>query len=382
MARKSSSLELYQSFLEELRSSDVKPVYAFFGEETFFIDRLQDAAVETVPEESRDFNLDILYGQDVKANSVIDMCRSYPMMAERRVVIVRDFMKMFSDRKSGSGGEPAGMLSSGEDQQKGGSNEISLDDASPQGSRDDFAAYLKQPNPTTLLFLTNDTRPAQHSALGKALKKGKTVTSHTFEAVPDYKIQQWITDWASAEHNLEFDSGASQLLAFHVGTNLQQLTVEIEKLSNFREDKGAITESDVRQVVGLSREYSLFEFQDALLEKNRDKTMVIAHQMLKTADNATGEIFKMIGFLYSTFGKIWLIQRLSRKGLTQGQIRKEAGINSSFYYDKLVKAGRNYSLEECPMVFETLLDADKALKGFSRETPEAIWLMTIKKLTG
>lgn len=380
MAKKTTSLEFYRSFREEIRSSSVKPVYAFFGEETFFIDRLQEAAIEVVPEASRDFNLDVLYGLDVKVNSVVDICRSYPMMAERRVVIVRDFMKMFSE-KGGENAESATALSA-ESGEKNVSGEISLDDASSsRGGQEDLAAYLKQPNPATVLFLTNETRPSQHSSVGKALKKSKVVTSHTFEAIPDYMLQQWITEWAASEYNMQFEDSAAQLLAFHVGANLQQLTVEIEKLSNYREDKGAIENEDVRQVVGLSREYSLFEFQDALLEKNREKTMVIAHQILRMADNATGEIFKMIGFLYSTFGKIWLIQRLSQKGLTPDQIKKQTGINSKFYYEKLVRAGRNYSLGDFPMMFEILLDADKALKGFSRESPEAIWLMTIKKLT-
>jgi DNA polymerase III subunit delta len=99
MAKRSSSLSDLQSFLEELRSPDIKPVYAFFGEETFFLDRLQDAAIAVIPEEARDFNLDVLYGDEVKVDKVITMCRSYPMMAERRAVIVRDFMKMFDPRR-------------------------------------------------------------------------------------------------------------------------------------------------------------------------------------------------------------------------------------------------------------------------------------------
>ncbi|MDG5766621.1 DNA polymerase III subunit delta [Balneolales bacterium ANBcel1] len=367
---KPSSLEHYKNLLKELQGPELKPVYGFFGEESFFLDRLQDAAESVVPDEARDFNLDILYGEEFTLDKLIGICRSYPMMAERRVVIVRDFMKLFARDSAGKSEQEDSPDAPGQESLSTGG-----------GSPDDLVAYLNQPNPTTTLVLVNDKRPAATTKIGKALRKSEKVTVHTFEPVPDYRLQQWITEWARSEHQLGFEDSATQLLAYHVGNNLQQLTVEIEKLSTYRTDQGAITVEDVRQVVGLSREFTMFDFSDALMERNTEKAMFVAHQMIGKADSPAGEVIKMIGFLYTTFGKIWHIQRLSRKGLTPDQIRDHTGINSTFYYKKLAQAGRHYSLASCPHVFETLLDADKAIKGFSKESPEAILLMTVKKLT-
>ncbi len=370
MARKPSSLELYNTILEEIRSPKVKPVYAFFGEETFFADRLQDSAIELIPEEARDFNLDILYGRDFTVDKLIDICRSYPMMSDRRTVVVRDFMQMFEkealDYEGGAGD------STGDDAIEAGNQDL--------GNQDDLTNYLNRPNPTTLLILISEKKPAQNSRIGKALKKSKVVTSQTFDAVPDFRLQQWIKTWASVEHNLQFEDSAAQLLGYHVGGHLQQLTVEIEKLSNYREDGGAITDQDVRQVVGFNRQYTLFNFSDALLDREADKAMFIAERLMQQAESTTGEVIKIIGFLNTTFGKIWHIQRLSRKGMKPDQIRDATGVNNVFYYEKLVRAGRNYPLATCPWLFEVLLDADKAIKGFSKESPEAILLMTVKKL--
>lgn len=371
MARKPSSLEYYKALLKELASPEIKPVYAFFGEESFFHDRLQEAAIALIPEEARDFNLDILYGQEVSVDKLIGICRSYPMMAERRAVVVRDFMKMFE-------ASPADSADAEEGQAADNDRQVVLKKG---GGQDDLIAYLQQPNPTTLLVLINEKRPAANTRLGKALKKNKLITPQTFEPVPDYLLQQWITQWASREHDLQFEDQAAQLLAYHVGNNLQQLTVEIEKLATYRQNGGAITDEDVRSVVGLSREFTMFNLSDALLERQTEKAMFIAQHMINQADSSAGEVIKMIGFLYATFGRIWHIQRLSRKGLTPDQIRDAAGISSTYYYDKLVKAGRNFPPGTCPRVFEIILDADKAIKGFGKETPEAIFLMTVKKIT-
>ena len=373
MAKKKSSLNEYKSFLEELTGHDIKPVYAFFGEETFFLDRLQEAAITAIPEEARDFNLDVLYGDEVKAEKVITMCRSFPMMAERRMVIVRDFMKMFDPRQTEAEAvEPAGDSS----------DEISLDAADTgAGSVDDLTAYLKQPNPSTVLLLTNERRPAASTKIGAALKSSNTVASHTFQPVDEMQLPGWIMEWAAMEHQLTFEDQAVQLLAFHVGNHLQQLTMEIEKLASGREEDQPVSVTDVRELVGLSREYTMFEFQDALFERNTDKAMMIAHQMMKRADNPTGEVIRIVSYLYAVFGKVWHIQRLSRKGLTPDQIREAIAIKSTFYYNKLARAGRQYPLPVCPWLFEVLLDADKSIKGFSRQTPEAILLMTVKKIT-
>ncbi len=375
MAKKKSSLNEFKSFLEELKGHDIKPVYAFFGEEAFFLDRLQEAAMAAVPEEARDFNMDVLYGDEVNAGKVVTMCRSFPMMADRRMVIVRDFMKMFDPRQSeaeaAEPGETAGART----------DEISLDaDDAGAVSVDDFTAYLKQPNPSTVLLLINEKRPSANTKIGAALR-GKTVVSHTFQPVEETHLPRWITEWATMEHNLAFDDQAVQLLAFHVGNHLQQLTMEIGKLASRREEGQPVSATDVRELVGLSREYTMFEFQDALFERNTDKAMMIAHQMMKRADNPTGEVIRMISYLYGVFGKVWHIQRLSRKGLTPARIQEATAIKSEFYFNKLARAGRQYPLPVCPWLFEVLLDADKAIKGFSRQTPEAILLMTVKKIT-
>lgn len=401
MAKKSSSLADFKEYLDELKGPDLKPVYAFFGEEAFFLDRLQDAAIDVIPEEARDFNLDVLYGLEVKVDQVVSICRSYPMMAEKRAVIVRDFLKMFEHRPSGAGTSVGGGTESSsslsKDTVRGGGGAVlrtQVGDIAPgsymgsetgagdsDGSLEDLIAYLKQPNPSTLLFLTNEKRPAANSRIGQTLKNGNLVTSHTFNLIDETQLPRWIVDWGAMEHDLQFEDNALQLLAFHIGNHLQQLTVEIEKLAAGREGDRPVSARDVRELVGLSRDYTMFEFQDALFERDTDKAMTIAHQMMKRSENPAGEVIRIISYFYTTFGKLWHVQRLGRKGLTPAQIREVTGIKSTFYYNKLIRAGRNYPLPVCPWLFEVLLDADKAIKGFSRQSPEAILLMTVKKIT-
>ena len=81
----------HEEIIRDVRAGKVAPVYYLMGEEPYYIDLLSNFLADTLlkPEE-RDFNLDLVYGTDVNVNQVIELCHAYPMMAERRVVLVRE----------------------------------------------------------------------------------------------------------------------------------------------------------------------------------------------------------------------------------------------------------------------------------------------------
>ena len=81
----------YEDIVRDVRAGKVAPIYYLMGDEPYYIDKVSDFIVDAVlkPDE-KDFNLDIVYGADVTLNQVIELARAYPMMAQRRVVLVRE----------------------------------------------------------------------------------------------------------------------------------------------------------------------------------------------------------------------------------------------------------------------------------------------------
>ncbi|TAK50833.1 MAG: DNA polymerase III subunit delta, partial [Bacteroidetes bacterium] len=70
-------------------------VYLFFGEEEFLFAEGLDSLIEhAVDPSTSSFNLDVFYGSEIDARKIIEAASSYPMMAERRVVIVKEFDKV------------------------------------------------------------------------------------------------------------------------------------------------------------------------------------------------------------------------------------------------------------------------------------------------
>ena len=84
--------------LKDIKAKKFEKIYLLHGEEPFYIDLICEALLENVLEEhERDFNQTILYGKDVEPLSLISELKSYPMMAERRLVVLKeaqDFKKI------------------------------------------------------------------------------------------------------------------------------------------------------------------------------------------------------------------------------------------------------------------------------------------------
>ena len=82
---------IYRQILKELEKGIYKNVYYLMGDEPFFIDTISDYIRDNaLPEEARDFNQMVVYGNETTMNDVIQRARSYPMGADRQVIIVKE----------------------------------------------------------------------------------------------------------------------------------------------------------------------------------------------------------------------------------------------------------------------------------------------------
>jgi DNA polymerase-3 subunit delta len=80
------------------------------------------------------------------------------------------------------------------------------------------------------------------------------------------------------------------------------------------------------------------------------------------------------------FSNIWKIRRLAGQGNTKKQVQNTLGISNNWYFNKLWQDASAFKLAEMPRIFEALLDADRASKGFSTMDPSTILLLMIKRI--
>lgn len=346
MPYNSDSTETFAKLKRSISSAEF-PVYYLYGDEPFYIDLLQKEAETLLPPGQKDFNFDLFYGADSDPQKVLSVVRSFPMMAEKRVVIVRDFLQM-----------------------KG------------QGGLDPFKDYFQNPNPTTLLFIAETSFPDRRTSLGKSITASKKyVKTAIFDRLPDHKLSGWVIEWTAGEFQKSIDARAAHMLAQLVGNQLRLLAAEIEKICLFTAEKKEITFEDVKKIVGHYREYTTFELKEAIFQRDVTKALLLGRQILSQSQSDPGELIRTISFMNSIFRDLWQITRLKSRGMSKDQVQKALDIHPRIFYHKWREAS-SYRFDEIPFVFEALLDADQALKGHSTLDPASILLMLIRRITG
>lgn len=220
----------YDSIVRDVKAGNLVPIYYLMGEEDYYIDRISDFIVNTVlRDEERDFNLDILYGAETTSNQVIQFAQGLPMMASHRVVVVRE--------------------------------------AQALKDRENLASYLEHYNPSTVLVMCHKHGKLDaRRGLAKAVQKVGIL--YESKRLPDYQLAGFVSSYLG-RRKLDCEPAAAQMLAEYVGSDLNRLSSEIDKLV-LAMPQGAlcITPALVEEQTGISKDYNNFELQNALAARD------------------------------------------------------------------------------------------------------------------
>ncbi|HRD56832.1 MAG TPA: DNA polymerase III subunit delta [Ferruginibacter sp.] len=257
-----------ETILKSWKQKKFKPVYWFQGEEDYYIDQLiQFAEHEILPKSEADFNLTVFYGRDVDWAAVLNACRRYPMFAEKQVVILKEAQHLKEVEK--------------------------------------LEAYINAPLETTIFIVAYKGK-----MLDKRTKLFKLLQSHAevfnSEKIKDYKMHEWIADLVKSK-GFSSNSKCIAMLEEHIGNDLSRIANEIDKLSLNLTGKKVIEEDDIEKFIGISKEYNVFELQEAISRKDLVKAIKIINYFESNPkavpiQQALPALYTFISKTYTAFG--------------------------------------------------------------------------------
>jgi DNA polymerase-3 subunit delta len=313
------------------------PVYLLHGEEDFLVERALQAILDAaVPPEQRGFNLDTFRGGEEDGRQIAAVASAFPMMADRRAVILREVER------------------------------CSTKDLEAVG------AYLESPSPTTVFVLVAVSADLRKKPYTVARKTGVVV-----ECKPLWgnQIPGWISARAAAS-GWEITSEAARVLQAYVGSSLRALDNELEKLYTYLGSRRPIGAEEVSEVVGLSREFSIFELQRAIGARQTGRALEIGERIL---DGGETLMFVLV-MLTSYFAALMRVQELKRKGIPDQEVASEIRV-TRFFVREYIEAAAAYSRREIEDAFCRLARADERMKT-SGEDHRQILSSTIVGLIG
>ncbi|MFM7770484.1 MAG: DNA polymerase III subunit delta [Bacteroidota bacterium] len=309
--------------IRDIEMRNQSSVYLLHGEEAYFTDIIANALEEKLLDESeKAFGLNILYGKDSTLEQILSISKGFPMGGNLQLVIVREAQELKDWKK--------------EDQTKR------------------LIDYINSPTPTTVLaFCYKNGKLDGRSQIFKAFKSKAKVFEST--KIKEYALPDWIQGFVK-EKKLTISGSNTQLLADYLGSDLHKLVNEIEKLLLILKPGEEITSQIIQDHIGISKDYNVWELQDALVMKDVLKANRIIHYFENNPKQHP--VAMIIPALYPFFAKLCLVLNSSNKS----EAYQELGI-SSFALRNYKEAEKNYSPAKSERIIGYLRDAEEQLKG-------------------
>jgi DNA polymerase III subunit delta len=238
--------------------------------------------------------------------------------------------------------------------------------------------YLKRPAPDLMLLMT---APAGSKAdpILSALS-----TSLQFDLLTGDRIPRWIIHRAG-EIGVKISEPAIELLQAAVGSDLHQLSGELDKLASYIEGNGdEISEEAVAAVVGVRRGETQADLLDAVAERNAPLALgLISHVLAQPKTTGVSIVMALsTQMLAISWGRARLDEGLSRSRLSQEyfSLLKETGAFTGRPWGSAAavwtRAAERWNRESLDRALDSLLEADVALKE-SRVSSEEQLLATV-----
>ncbi len=309
----------FDEIMKDLKAGNYKPVYFLYGEESYFIDKITDYILQNaLPENAKAFNQIVLYGKDIKVGDINDTARRYPMMADKFLVVVKEAQNI-----------------------KG---------------LDKLVHYIQNPVETTILVINYKAKSIdKRTKFYKELQKNAVILEA--KRLYENQVPKWINKYLESK-KIKITPLAAQLLVDHLGTELEKITNELDKLLISLPEGHTINEKDIEKNIGISKDYSIFELQNAIVENNQLKINQIVNHF--AANSKANPFIKTINGLYSFFEKVLLVH--SVKSREKNEVARVLGVNP-YFANTYIKAAGRYTLPRLSYVFGLLHEYDLKAKG-------------------
>ena len=325
----------FEGIMRDLEAGKFAPVYYLMGDEPYYIDKIADYIAEhALQPEERDFNQTILFGSDVNASQIADLARSYPMMAERQVVIVKEAQNI--------------------------KNTEALE------------RYFSQPMASTILVMChkNGKIDGRKTAYVKAIKSAGVM----FESakLKDRDLPGFIENYLKARQ-VKIDNKSVQMIAENIGADLSRLVGELDKvILSLPEENRVVTPQTVEDQIGVSKEFNGFELRDAIVRRDVYK----ANQIIKYFDEnpKAGSIYSFLPLLFNYFQNL-MIAFYAPNNKSQEAVAEWLELRNAWGAKDYMTGMRNYSGMKVMQIISKIREIDAKSKGLDNPNTPAGELM-------
>ncbi|MCS7075561.1 MAG: DNA polymerase III subunit delta [Bacteroidia bacterium] len=321
MTKAKSSEPTLQTLIQQIKNRKFYPIYFLHGEEGFFIDQIEHLLLNYVlkPDE-KDFNLSILYANELTADRLAAAAKRYPMMSDYQLIIVREAQKM-------------------------------------QKELEKLIPYFENPQLSTVLCFCYKDKIDKFESKKYAKSIHKKGISFESKRLYENQIPQWLAEHAISK-GLKLSHRSVQMIAIQMGSDLSRIDKELDKLVLNCAGLTEITENEVSEFMGINRDFNIFEFISAIANKNAQKAYLILQYFIKHEKEFPSIV--IISNIFYFFEKVW---RLHAYQVYDEKKASEVLGLPTFVVKDYITATKHYGKDKLGVIIEAIFEAELNAKG-------------------
>lgn len=322
------SPKLYERIEKSLQDQKFDPIYCFHGDEPYLIlqamNYVKACALHGIV---ADFNLSAYYAGDIDPNVIRDEIETLPMMAPRRVLILREIQNL---------------------------SESDWECLQP--------IFLK-PVESTVLILSGQKLDKRKKSF-RWLSEASVMTE--FKRPYENQIPGWIRHIAKGLQ-LQLSDEVVSLLHRLVGSHLAEIEVELKKLKDYMGDRQQVEIEDVGKAVTRRREDNVFELVETLAKGDKSQSLVQLAGLLSHGQNEVG----IVSLVARHIRILMCVKQGMEMGLQGVRLAQHAQV-PQYFLNEYVSQAKKWSARKLEQVLLVLGETDRALK--SSPLSSHIWL--------
>ena len=305
-----------KSLNEDIKSGNLKQVYLLFGEESYLKKQYKNKLSRAILPEDDTVNYAYYEGKGIRAEELIDLAETLPFFAERRLIVV----------------ENSGFFKN----------------ASPE-----LADYMKSlPEMVCFVFVENEVD--KRGKMYKAVKAKGRVTELSRQ--DEKTLLYWIAANVKKEGKKMREADAKFLLS-KVGTDMENISKELEKLFSYTLGQEEITVQDMNDICTTQITNKIFDMIEAVAAKRQKKALDYYYDLLALKEPP----MRILYLLSRQFKLLLHVKDLSKKGYDRAGIARDAGLHP-FVAGKYVEQCKAFRSRELRDIMEEAARTEELVK--------------------
>lgn len=313
-----------KSLNEDLKTGQFKQIYLLYGQEDYLKKQYKERFIKAMVPEGDTMNYSCYEGKKTDVKEIIDLAETLPFFSERRLIVFED----------------TGFFKTG---------------------GNDLADYISGGIPQTTYFIFVENEVDKRSRMYKAVKaKGHIVE---LGAQDENTLRKWVSGLVRKEKK-EMSQPDIAYFLNKVGTDMENITKELEKLFCYCLDREVVTRKDVDAVCVTQITNHIFDMVNAVAAKDQRKALDLYYDLLALKESP----MRILALMSKEYRDLFHVKELSRQGYGRKDIASKAGLHP-FVAGKYMDLAKKFQPGELRKVMEESADLEQRVKtGFMSDS--------------